>query len=120
MEMHLQYCLKYSECDLVKRVWKGSFKKELLICAPAFESSGEKNETLAFRVMPLSRLNAGRKVCRVFNAFIIFISFPFLIPVTVAERSKAYTVFARLEDGILGSNPTQGMDVWYVFVLSYV
>jgi hypothetical protein len=36
------------------------------------------------------------------------------LPVTVAERSKACTVFARSEAGIVGSNPTQGMDVWYV------
>jgi hypothetical protein len=34
------------------------------------------------------------------------------VPVTVAERSKACTVFARSEDGTVGSNPTQGMDVW--------
>jgi hypothetical protein len=34
-----------------------------------------------------------------------------LVPVTVAERSKACTVFARSEAGIVGSNPTQGMDV---------
>jgi hypothetical protein len=42
------------------------------------------------------------------------------MPVRVAERSKACTVFARLEAGIVGSNPTQGMDVWcvYVFILS--
>jgi hypothetical protein len=32
-------------------------------------------------------------------------------PVMIAERSKAYTVFARSEAGIVGSNPTQGMDV---------
>jgi hypothetical protein len=32
-------------------------------------------------------------------------------PVTVAERSKVYTVFARSEAGTMGSNPTQGMDV---------
>jgi hypothetical protein len=32
-------------------------------------------------------------------------------PVTVAERSKACTVFSRSEAGILGSNPTQDMDV---------
>jgi hypothetical protein len=32
-------------------------------------------------------------------------------PVTVAERSKAYTVFARSEAGTVVSNPTQGMDV---------
>jgi hypothetical protein len=43
-------------------------------------------------------------------------------PVTVAE---ACTVFARSEAGIVGSNPTQDIDVCYVyvfilFVLSYV
>ncbi|PNF20337.1 hypothetical protein B7P43_G13213 [Cryptotermes secundus] len=32
-------------------------------------------------------------------------------PVTVAERSKACAVFARSEAGIMGSNPTQDMDV---------
>jgi hypothetical protein len=35
----------------------------------------------------------------------------FTRPVTVAERSNACTVFARSEAGIVGSNPTQGMDV---------
>jgi hypothetical protein len=29
----------------------------------------------------------------------------------VAEQSKVCTVFARMEPGIVGSNPTQGMDV---------
>jgi hypothetical protein len=38
-------------------------------------------------------------------------------PFTVAERSKACTVFARSEAEIVGSNPTKGMDVWYVFIL---
>jgi hypothetical protein len=38
------------------------------------------------------------------------------MPATVAERSKACTVFARSEAGIVVSNPTQGMDVWYVYV----
>jgi hypothetical protein len=32
-------------------------------------------------------------------------------PVTVAERSKACTVFVRSEAGTLGSNPSEGMDV---------
>jgi hypothetical protein len=36
---------------------------------------------------------------------------------TVTELSEACTVFARLEAGIVGSNPTQGMDVWYVCLL---
>jgi hypothetical protein len=42
------------------------------------------------------------------------------MPVTVTVRSKAYTVFARPEAGIVGSNPIQGMDVWYVCAFFYV
>jgi hypothetical protein len=34
-----------------------------------------------------------------------------LEPVTVAEPSKACTVFARSEAGIVDSNPTQGTNV---------
>jgi hypothetical protein len=34
----------------------------------------------------------------------------------VAEQSKACTVFARSEVGIMGLNPIQGMDVWCVCV----
>jgi hypothetical protein len=51
---------------------------------------------------------------------------PFLTsPVTVAERSKACTVFARSEAGFMSSNPAQGMNVLCVcvnsvFVLSCV
>jgi hypothetical protein len=32
-------------------------------------------------------------------------------PVTVAARSKAWNVFTRSDAGIVGSNPTQVMDV---------
>jgi hypothetical protein len=49
--------------------------------------------------------------------FFIFVSYVLVIsrsPVTVATRSKAWTVFARSEAEIEGSNPTQGMDVWYM------
>jgi hypothetical protein len=38
------------------------------------------------------------------------------MPVTVSERSEARTVFARSEAGIMGSNPTQVIDVWYVYI----
>jgi hypothetical protein len=38
-------------------------------------------------------------------------------PITAVARSKEWTIFARLNDGIVGSNPTQGMDVC-VFVYS--
>jgi hypothetical protein len=43
-------------------------------------------------------------------------------PVTVAERSKACTVFTRSEAGIVGSNSIQGMNVWClcVYVCVYV
>jgi hypothetical protein len=34
-----------------------------------------------------------------------------LKPITVAAQSKAWTVFARWNAGIVGSNPTRGMDV---------
>jgi hypothetical protein len=41
-------------------------------------------------------------------------------PITVAERSKAWTVFARSNAGIVGSNPNQGMDVCVrLFCLCY-
>jgi hypothetical protein len=40
------------------------------------------------------------------------------LPITVAAWSKAWTVFARSKDGIVGSNPTQGMDVRIVCVYS--
>jgi hypothetical protein len=33
------------------------------------------------------------------------------LPITVAARSKAWTVFSRSNTGIMGSNPTRGMDV---------
>jgi hypothetical protein len=33
------------------------------------------------------------------------------LPNTVAARSKAWTVFSRSNAGMVGSNPTQGMDV---------
>jgi hypothetical protein len=36
---------------------------------------------------------------------------------TVAERSNAWTIFARSDSGIVGSNPTQRMDVWCVCVV---
>jgi hypothetical protein len=58
----------------------------------------------------LIEINEG-KLARYFN--IVYMVRP---PVTVAERSKACTVFARSEAGIAGSKTTQGMDVWCVCV----
>jgi hypothetical protein len=33
-----------------------------------------------------------------------------------SNRAVSWTVFARSEAGIVDSNPTQGMDVWRVYV----
>jgi hypothetical protein len=41
-------------------------------------------------------------------------------PITVAARSKAWTVFARPNTRIVGSNPWMSVCVYSVFVLSYV
>jgi hypothetical protein len=35
----------------------------------------------------------------------------YFMPITVAPRSKAWTAFAHLNAGIVGSNPIQGIDV---------
>jgi hypothetical protein len=43
----------------------------------------------------------------------------FALPITVAARSKAWTVFALSNTGIMGSNQNSGKDVC-VFVLSCV
>jgi hypothetical protein len=37
------------------------------------------------------------------------------VPITVAARSKTWTVFARSNTGIVGLNPTRGMDVYVRF-----
>jgi hypothetical protein len=42
------------------------------------------------------------------------------MPITVAALSKAWTVFARWNAGIVGSNPTQGMDVSVCLFCVYV
>jgi hypothetical protein len=39
------------------------------------------------------------------------------MPITVAARSKAWTVFARSNTGIVGSNPIWGIDVSVYVVL---
>jgi hypothetical protein len=41
----------------------------------------------------------------------IFVSYNQAEPITVAALSKARNVFARSNAGIVGSNPTRGMDV---------
>jgi hypothetical protein len=50
----------------------------------------------------------------------LFLKLPFSKPnqrpVTAAERSEACAVFTHSEAGILGSNPTQGMNVSHVYV----
>jgi hypothetical protein len=50
------------------------------------------------------------------EVWIIFIPVTYM-PITVAPQSKAWTVFARSNTGIVGSNPIWGMDVYVRFIL---
>jgi hypothetical protein len=50
------------------------------------------------------------------HGLIAFAFFTVLQPATVAEPSKPSSVFALSEAGIVGSNPTQGKDVWYAYM----
>jgi hypothetical protein len=59
---------------------------------------------------------ATRLVHLVFN----FIRNNIWLPVTIAERSKACTVFSRSEAGTVDSNPSQGMDVWCLCVCVFL
>jgi hypothetical protein len=45
------------------------------------------------------------------NVALLLYSLVFKLPITVAELSKAWTVFDRSNTGVLGSNPTWGMNV---------
>jgi hypothetical protein len=37
--------------------------------------------------------------------------------ITVAAQSEAWTVFSRSNTGVVGSNPTQGMDAFVLFCM---
>jgi hypothetical protein len=50
-------------------------------------------------------------VCPITDLFDILYRQSFSSPITVAARSKAWTVFSRSNAGIMSSNPTRGMDV---------
>jgi hypothetical protein len=52
------------------------------------------------------------------NSDELSMSYKQIMPMIVAARSKAWTVFARSNTEIVGSNPTQGMYVCIVCVYS--
>jgi hypothetical protein len=57
------------------------------------------------------------------NFLYLYVFLPWLNfyePITVAARSKAWTVFSISNTGIVGSNPTQGMDVCLRLFCLYV
>jgi hypothetical protein len=43
--------------------------------------------------------------------YLIYVNYLLKLPITVAAQSKAWTVFAHPNTGIMSSNPTWGMDV---------
>jgi hypothetical protein len=73
---------------------------------------------------PKRRVYSGFILCVIVFMSVLYLSnYPyvyFCVPITVVVRSEAWNVFAGSNIGILGSNPTQGLDVcvYSVFVLS--
>jgi hypothetical protein len=61
---------------------------------------------------------------RVVTCYVLVLVPKILTLITVAARYKAWTVFAPSNAGIVGSKPTQGIDICVsvnsVFMLSYV
>jgi hypothetical protein len=50
----------------------------------------------------------------------VFKNYKKTMPITLVVLSKAWTVFARSDAGIVGSNPTQGMDICVHLFCVYV
>jgi hypothetical protein len=86
----------------------------IFICYPLGQSNLNYNFKLYgnffFVLLPVSALSWSEKLCELCS-WIIFGSKVGNMPITVAAWSKAWTVFARSNAGIVGSNPTQGIDV---------
>jgi hypothetical protein len=78
-----------------------SYDKEQISLGFNVISTSVRNSDLKTLVLSLRSL-----ICTI-NCYMVYTRGP----VTVAERSKACTVFARSEAVIVGSNSTQGMDV---------
>jgi hypothetical protein len=80
------------------------------------ESSGQGSTPSSHSRGPGSNLDRETIIAKDFVVFLgSYKQVNFMVrliwPVTVVERSKACTVFARSEAGIVGLNPTRGMDV---------
>jgi hypothetical protein len=78
-----------------------------------------------FKVLKFALTKISQVVRSTFDSHFLFKHSKLDLPVTVAELSKAWTVFACSDAVIVGSNPTWGMDVYMfvrfsVFVLSCV
>jgi hypothetical protein len=85
----------------------------LLVTVRTFTSQGSITRSLGnVRKQHNTGLHILSDNIRVYKNCIFYLQRIYTVPVTVAERSKASTVFARSEAGIVGSNSTQGMDVW--------
>jgi hypothetical protein len=73
--------------------------------------------------------NSSKKNNLVVAAAAVVLVVLIVVPIAVVARSKTWTVFARSNAGIVGSNPTQGMDVyvrlfcvcvWYISSISSI
>jgi hypothetical protein len=73
----------------------------ILPCASRFKFTDQNN---AFLIYPI------HFTYLTLSSFFDFTTVWLMLPISVAARAKAWTVFARSNTGIVGSNPTQGMD----------
>jgi hypothetical protein len=90
---------------LKQKKWRIHKNWSILLEHSVFEVASSKKSSVENYVLIIKLTNY------IFNTLSVY------EPVTVAEWSKAWTVLARLDAGIIGSNPTRGMDV-YVYVYS--
>jgi hypothetical protein len=86
-----------------------TFKKlSLHICNRIHLPLLKDTECLLCRV----RLTRRAPTADVKRMILTFNAAEYQAPITVVTRPKAWTVFARSNTGIVGSNPTSGTDVW--------
>jgi hypothetical protein len=108
---------QFSNVLVTKRIrWFGLHKKKLAM----YLSANFINKSVALNQQEgnsrgSTSFNLGRRTMEKTGSTITSHEYTLAVgyqyPIMVAARSKAWTVFARSEAGIVGSNPTQGMDV---------
>jgi hypothetical protein len=77
-------------------------------------------ELLFAFTMPTAVMIQTSVVRSIFDSMLLVNTYEHTSPITVAARSKTWTVFARSNTGVMDSNPTKGMDVCVRLFCAYV